>query len=130
MWMRAFTIPTTNVASGVAGFVMPGNRVDVLLTMNGVGTREQTGGGVTTTLLQNIEILAVDQRIDAPVDNKVDPAQLRSVTLLVTPEEAARLDLGQNRGSLHLSLRNPEDTRHAQARPATLTALEDRKSVV
>lgn len=122
--MRAFTIQTTNVASGVAGFVMPGNRVDVLLTMNAVGAKDRTGGGITSTLLQNVEILAVDQKIDAPVDNRVDPNQLRSVTLLVTPEQAAKLDLGQNKGTLHLTLRNPEDKRHADARPATLSGLE------
>jgi pilus assembly protein CpaB len=122
--MRAFTIQTTNIASGVAGFVMPGNRVDVLLTMNGAGVRDHTGGAITTTLLQNLEILAVDQRIDAPVDNKVDPNQLRSVTLLVTPEQAKKLDLGQNKGTLHLSLRNPDDHRRAEGRPATLAGLE------
>src|SRR3954451_18929531 len=69
--MRAFTIQTPNVASGVAGFILPGNRVDVLLTMT-AGDGDESGGGSTTTLLQRVEILAVDQRIDAPADNKVD----------------------------------------------------------
>src|SRR5262245_5876196 len=45
--MRAFTI-TTNVASGVAGFILPGNKVDVLLTVQNVGERDMTGGGSTT----------------------------------------------------------------------------------
>ncbi len=92
--LRAFTIHTPSVASGVAGFVLPGNKVDVLLTV------EARGGSVTTTLVQNLEILAVDQRIDAPADNRVDPSQLRSVTLLVTPDQAARLGLAQNKGAL------------------------------
>jgi pilus assembly protein CpaB len=108
MGMRAFTIQTPNVSSGVAGFILPGNKVDVLLTMNASGNNDLTGGGSTITLLQSVEILAVDQRVDVPANNKADP-NLRSVTLLVTPEQAVKLDLGQNRGTLHLSLRNTED---------------------
>lgn len=121
--MRAFTILAPHLASGVAGFVLPGNRVDVLLTINTFGDTDLNGGGITTTLLQKVEILAVDQRLDAPSENKVDPKELRSVTLLVTPDQAAKLDLGQNRGTLHLSLRNPEDIKEADTRPATLADL-------
>jgi len=106
--MRAFTI-TTNVASGVAGFILPGNKVDVLLTLANVGSNDNTGGGSTSTLLQNVEILAVDQRVEAPAENKVDSTNLRSVTLLVKPDQAAKLSLGQNKGTLHLTLRNPKD---------------------
>jgi pilus assembly protein CpaB len=120
---RAFTIQTPNVAAGVAGFILPGNKVDVLLTVSNQGSDDPSGGGLTVTLLQNVEILAVDQRVEAPADNKVDPRELRSVTLLVTPEEAARLDLGQNKGTLHLSLRNPEDADHVAAPKATLAEI-------
>jgi pilus assembly protein CpaB len=121
--MRAFTIRTPNVDSGVAGFVLPGNKVDVLLTMSDQGADDQTGGGSTTTLLQSLEILAVDQRIEAPAENKIDTNELRSVTLLVTPDQAAQLDLGQNRGTLHLSLRNFQDNEPAETRPATVKEL-------
>src|SRR5262249_2669627 len=69
--MRAFTITTPNVAAGVAGFILPGNHVDVLLTVTDDSGNQWTGGGSTTTLLQNVEILAVDQTIDAPSSNKV-----------------------------------------------------------
>jgi pilus assembly protein CpaB len=124
--MRAFTIHTPNVASGVAGFVMPGDHVDVLLTMNG-DSNDGTGGGSTITLLQNIEVMAVDQTIEAPAQNKVDANTLRSVTLQVTPEESLKLDLGQNRGTIHLSLRNPEDNGDAQTRIATLAELRFRQ---
>lgn len=116
--MRAFTIHTPSVASGVAGFIMPGNKVDVLLTMEG------RRGGTTITLLQNLEILAVDQRIDAPSDYRVDPNQLRSVTLLVTPDQAAKLGLAQNKGALHLSLRNLKDDQPADTSPARQAELE------
>jgi pilus assembly protein CpaB len=114
---RAFTIQTPTVASNVAGFILPGNKVDVLLTAN-VG-----GLDITVTLVQDVEILAVDQRVDAPAENKVDVNQLRSVTLLVTPDDAARLDLGQNKGILHLSLRHPEDSQRATARRTTMAEL-------
>jgi pilus assembly protein CpaB len=118
--MRAYTIQAAKVASNVAGFVLPGNHVDVLLNLRGK-PNDETGGGSTTTLLQAVEILAVDQQLDAPADNKVDPKDLRSVTLLVTADQAAKLDLGQNMGQLTLSLRNPEDKQEAVARPALLT---------
>jgi pilus assembly protein CpaB len=122
--MRAFTI-TTNVASGVAGFILPGNKVDVLLTFANVGTNKDfTGGGSTTTLLQNVEILAVDQKVEAPADNKVDTNNLRSVTLLVTPNQAAKLSLGQNKGTLHLTLRNPKDHLAATVRPTTVNDIQ------
>jgi len=124
--MRAFTIHTPSVASGVAGFVMPGDHVDVLLTMSGADN-DGTGGGSTSTLLQNLEVMAVDQKIEAPADNKVDTNMLRSVTLLVTPEQSLKLDLGQNKGMLHLSLRNPEDLEDAQTKMATLSELRYRE---
>jgi pilus assembly protein CpaB len=121
--MRAFTISSTNITSSVAGFILPGNKVDVLLTVSNTQGDDKTGGGSTTTLLQHVEIMAVDQRVDAPVENRVDTADLRSVTLLVTPDQAAKLDLGQAKGTLHLSLRNVEDEDMANTRPATFNEL-------
>jgi pilus assembly protein CpaB len=121
--MRAFTINTPSVASHVAGFILPGSKVDVLLTVRTNGTDDGTGGTVTDTLLQNVEILAVDQRVEAPSSSKVDVKELNSVTLLVTPAHAAKLDMGQNAGTLHLSLRNPGDTVHTKTQPATLSEL-------
>mgnify|MGYP001085510579 CR=1 FL=1 len=122
--MRAVTIQTPNVATGLAGFVLPGNKVDVLLSVVDSGSdREETGGGSTTTLLQNVEVLAVDQRVDAPADNKVDSKELRSVTLLVTPHQANLLDLGQNKGTLRLALRSLSDARDSGTHPVTLKDL-------
>ena len=121
--MRAYSVKVPDVAQGVAGFILPGNRVDVLLSLGEISGTNETGGGSTITLLQNVEILAVDQKMDAPSDNKVDTKDLRSVTLLVTPQQANRLDLGQNKGMLHLALRNREDNEDAQTRPATLIGL-------
>jgi pilus assembly protein CpaB len=101
---RAVTIRTSNVSAGVGGFILPGNKVDVLTTSG--GGRGAKDGGVTRTLLQNVEVLAVDQRLDAPDSSKVDPKEVKSVTLLVTPRQAEKL---VNRGLLHLSLRNSGD---------------------
>lgn len=117
--MRAYTIQTSRVASHVAGFILPGNRVDVLLTLRG-NPNDENGGGTTSTLLQSIEILAVGARIDAPASNHLEAKEADSVTLLVTPEQAARLDLGQTIGQLTLSLRNPDDTAESEANPATV----------
>jgi pilus assembly protein CpaB len=127
--MRAYTILTPTIASGVGGFALPGNRVDILLTVTETIRRDQGdddedyGGGTTTTLLQSIEILAVDQRLDAPAANKVDPEKLRSVTLLVTPNQAAKLSLSQKHGTLHLSLRAEGDTETAQTDLVTVRDL-------
>jgi pilus assembly protein CpaB len=133
--LRAFTIHTPSVASGVAGFILPGNKVDVLLNVGDLSLNNQpaplggapvrqTGGGSTTMLLQNIEILAVDQKIEAPAENKMDARELRSVTLLVNPQQANLLDLGQDKGKLHLSLRNIEDKEDARTKPATVFDLQ------
>ena len=121
--MRAVTIQTPNVATGVAGFVVPGNRVDILLTMTNMGATDRTGGGSTITLLQNLEILAVDQRTDVPQDNRMESKEMRSVTLLVTPADATKLDLGQNKGTLRLTLRNPTDHETESVDLVTLTEL-------
>lgn len=123
--MRAFTIQTPSFSSSLAGFLLPGNKVDVLLTVSSQGgADDDTGGASTTTLLQNAEILAVHTTVNAPTSNKIDPDQARSITLLVTPEDASLLDLGQNKGTLHLSLRNLKDTGHVVPRPTTLADLQ------
>lgn len=121
--MRAFTIQTPSFSSSLAGFLLPGNRVDVLLTADTSGSNDESGGASTTTLLQNVEILAVHTTVNTPTANKIDPDQARSVTLLVTPEDASLLDLGQNKGTLHLSLRNLKDTGSIKPKPTTLADL-------
>jgi pilus assembly protein CpaB len=120
--MRAYAIQVSRLSSGVAGFILPGNKVDVLLNLRGTQA-EESGGAATVTLLQSVEILAVDQLLDAPADNRVSPKDMGSVTLLVTPEQASLLDLGQNMGQLTLSLCNPDDADHSTATPATLAGI-------
>ncbi len=120
--MRAITVQTPNIATGVAGFIVPGNHVDVLMTFNETGRDDKNTSGAIT-LLENVEILAVDQKVDAPAENRVDAAQMRSVTLSVTPEQATKVTLGQNRGTIHLSLRNSTDDVHAPSRGASISDL-------
>lgn len=121
--MRAVSIQTPTVSSGVTGFVVPGNKVDVVLTMHGQGTEDVSGGGRTITLLQNVSVLAVDQNIEAPTENKMDLKEMRTVTLVVTPKQAQELDLGQNKGILRLTLRNPLDEDIADVPQVTITSL-------
>jgi pilus assembly protein CpaB len=135
--MRAFTIQTPQLTGEVGGFIKPGFHVDVLMTSTQSGTNDSSEGYVTTTLLQDIRVLAVAQKLEPGEDvkksedkeKKVEPDELktvtnvRSVTLLVTPDQAAKLDLGMNRGLLHLSLRNPADHRAANASRATMREL-------
>jgi len=99
---------------GVAGFLLPGNRVDV------VGTRrdEHSGAILAETILSNIKVLAVDQTAAA---NSNEPIVVRAVTLEVTPAEGETLLKGKAVGSIQLELRNPwmKATRAANRRPSS-----------
>ncbi|PHS11680.1 MAG: Flp pilus assembly protein CpaB [Blastopirellula sp.] len=120
--MRAFTIATPSATSGVAGFVMPGNRVDVLLTMK-QDDNEAIGGSGTWTLLQNVEILAADTRLES--DGKSNAGKLTSVTLHVTPDKAIKLTLAATLGTLTLTLRNDGDNEIAEIDPVTAKDLRN-----
>ena len=100
--MRAVSVRVTDVA-GVAGFVLPGLRVDVLVT----GTPPGLAGSVTTTCLQNILVLSAGQTIQP--DASGHAIQTPTVTLLVTPEQAETLTLAGNEGRIQLVLRNSSD---------------------
>ncbi|MGL6258313.1 Flp pilus assembly protein CpaB [Vibrio sp. WXL210] len=97
---RAVTIRVNDVI-GVAGFLLPGNKVDVLNTVNYSKTSANT-----STILRDIKVLAVDQTAKTD-DNK--PVIVRAVTLEVTPIEAEKLLTAQNKGDIQLALRNPHD---------------------
>ncbi|HEY6571714.1 MAG TPA: Flp pilus assembly protein CpaB [Candidatus Eisenbacteria bacterium] len=101
--MRATSLEVNQV-SGVSCFVLPGDKIDVLCTIDGHGQSEET---VTKTILQNAEVLASGQKT-AQQDNK--PITVQAVTILVDPAGAEKLALGLHEGRLHLVLRNPEDS--------------------
>jgi pilus assembly protein CpaB len=114
--MRAITIPTPNVATGVAGFIVPGSRVDIFWTSPDSARDDEQADG-TRPLLEAVEILAVDEKLDAPAANRMDVSQVKSVTVQVKPEDASLLTPALSKGSIHLSLRNPTDKSRAPARP-------------
>ena len=95
---RAFTLRVNDVA-GVAGFLVPGDRVDVLLTRKKDGSK----GLVTNIVLQDVKVLGVDQITD---NDKNKPAVARTVTVEVTPLQAQKLALSNRIGSITLALRN------------------------
>jgi pilus assembly protein CpaB len=100
--MRAVTVRVNDVAS-VAGFVLPGMRVDVLVT----GRPPNENGDVTSTCLQNVLVLSAGQTIQA--DARGQAIQAPSVTLLVDPEQAETLTLAGSDGHIQLVLRNSSD---------------------
>lgn len=101
--MRAVSVRVNEVVS-VAGFVGPGTRVDVLLT----GTPNGSSESQTTTVLQNVAVIASGQRLER---NAAGEAQSTPViTLLASPEDAERLTLASSEGKIQLVLRNPLDT--------------------
>ena len=100
--MRAVSVHVTDVA-GVSGFVLPGLRVDVLVT----GRPPGNDGSMTTTCLQNILVLSAGQTIQP--DARGQAIQTPTVTLLVTPEQAETITLAGNEGKIQLVLRNSSD---------------------
>lgn len=112
--MRAITIAVNDVL-GVAGFVLPGDRVDILLT------RKQNQASPTTDiLLQNVRVLGIDQSADVKKDK---PSVARAVTLEVSPTQAQKLALAATVGTLSLALRNITNADDVPVRPVGLRDL-------
>jgi pilus assembly protein CpaB len=107
--MRACAVKVDDVV-GVAGFVTPGMRVDVLIsgTPPGQQNANSTQGTVARTILQNIQVLSAGTDIQKDAEGK--PQQVQVVNLLVTPEQAETLSLASNQVKIQLVLRNPLDT--------------------
>jgi pilus assembly protein CpaB len=104
--MRAMSVRVNEVV-GVAGFVVPGTRVDVLVTFE---SRTQATESVARVVVSNVQVLTAGTRFDqeqARQDNRPIPTSV--VTLLVTPEDAQRVALAAAEGSITLILRNPLD---------------------
>ncbi len=101
--MRAISVPI-NDTSGVAGLIQPNSRVDVLFTRPGSMTE-----AVTAVILQNIKVLAVGRIVQ--VGQTVDPkaTKMPVATLVMSPEDAQKLELAKNEGKISLTLRNPLD---------------------
>jgi pilus assembly protein CpaB len=117
--MRAVAVRVNEVV-GVAGFVVPGMRVDILISGNSPGNN-QASGTLTRTLLQNIEVLSAGQ--DFKKDQEGKPVLVQVVNLLVTPEQAEQLSLASMQTSIQLVLRNPLDRELAKTPGTALSHL-------
>jgi pilus assembly protein CpaB len=104
--MRAMSVAVNEVV-GVAGFVTPGTMVDVLVTGNIAGPN-QGGQTITRTILENVRVLAAGQKVQQDQEGK--PQTVPVITLLVAPEDAARLAMASTQGKIQLALRNTVDT--------------------
>jgi len=117
--MRACAVRVNDVV-GVGGFVVPGMRVDVLISGNSPGPRSADGPKVKT-ILQNIEVLSAGTNFQKDAEGK--PVQVPVVNLLVTPEQAEVLSLAGNETRIQLVLRNPLDTQFAKPPGAAMAGL-------
>jgi len=116
---RAVAVRIDSV-SGAGDLLEPGAHVDVLFTKPG-----KMSEAITTTILQNIKLLSVGRKTRP--GEKLDPkaTRLPVATLLVTPEDAQKLELGKNQGKLSLVLRNPNDpARLTKTDPVTTEVLD------
>jgi pilus assembly protein CpaB len=104
--MRAVSVKVNDVI-GVAGFVVPGSRVDVILS----GSPDKSNDtNMSKVILENIQVLAAGQNV--ATDDNGKPLNVQVVTLLVTPDESQKLALASVDGKIQLALRNPLDLEH------------------
>ena len=107
--MRAITVPVS-AQNSVAGFVFPGDRVDLMLTQSVAGGGDGEALKVSETILRNLRVLATDQRMDAlGADGKPVVQTYSNVTIEVTPKIAEKIAVAQTIGSLSLTLRSIAD---------------------
>jgi len=112
---RAISVRVDDVVA-VAGFVVPGTMVDVLVTGN-----TTAGDSITRTILQDLRVLAVGQKTDTDREGK--PQTYTVVTLLVTPEDAEKVTMASTEGKIHLALRNTIDTKEVTPAPVSRASL-------
>jgi pilus assembly protein CpaB len=112
---RAMAVAVNDVV-GVAGFILPNSTVDVIVTT----TPPRGGDRISKIVLQNLRILAVGQKIEEKEGKAV---QVPTVTVSITPEEAEKLALASNVGTLQLLLRGTKDTAPASTRGASAANL-------
>jgi pilus assembly protein CpaB len=114
--MRAIAL-SSNEVIGVAGFLMPGTHVDVLVTYHEDGHPDS----ITATVLQDAEVLAAGHQVQPDPTGK--PSTVDVVTLLLSPEDAEKAVLASSQGSIHFVLRNGGDHAEAKALPVALGQL-------
>jgi pilus assembly protein CpaB len=112
--MRALSVSVNEVV-GVAGFVIPGTMVDVLVTGQMPGTRGAGENYITRTVLENVKVLAAGQKVEQDRDGK--PQTVPVVTLLVSPDDATKLTMAATEGKIQLALRNTIDAKLTNPAP-------------
>jgi pilus assembly protein CpaB len=115
--MRAISVKVNEVI-GVAGFVVPGTRVDVVVTL---ARRDEES--LSRVVVSNVQVLTAGTKYDQEQAKDGKPVPSTVVTLLVTPEDAERVALASAEGSIMLTLRNPLDMTTAETTGTRLTAL-------
>ncbi len=118
--MRAVALRVNEVV-GLAGFVLPGMRVDVVVSGNSPSANSAQTGMLCRTVLQNIEVLSAGQKIEKSADGKPESAQV--VNLLVSPDQAEILSLASDQTRVQLVLRNPLDTEEHPTAGISLASL-------
>jgi pilus assembly protein CpaB len=116
---RAMAVKVDKVV-GVAGFVHPGHRVDVLVSLAKTDKVQQP---ITKIVLENIPVLAVGIEVEQAAGQKEKAAQVDVITLEVSPEEGEKLALAATEGKLQLALRNYTDTEDVLTRGTTIPNL-------
>lgn len=114
--MRAIAFRTDEVI-GVAGFLLPGSRLDVLCTYR----TDRSPEPMTVTVVQNAEVLAAGQKTQPDPDGKPDSVTV--VTLLLTPEDAEKAVLASTQGTIHFVMRSGSDEKVSNDPPALLSSL-------
>jgi len=114
--MRAISLKSDQVV-GVAGFLLPGTHVDVLVTYRNPNSPDP----VTATVLQDAQVIAAGQNMAPDPQGKITPVDV--LTLLVTPEDAERVTLASAQGSVHFVLRNSSDHAHTDDQAAEVSGL-------
>jgi len=117
--MRALTVAVNEVV-GVAGFVIPGTMVDVLVTGRLPGVGHGGDDNITRTILENVRVMAAGQKIEHDRDGK--PQTVPVITLLVSPQDAAKLPMASTQAKIQLALRNTIDSKKVDP-PAVMEAV-------
>jgi pilus assembly protein CpaB len=118
--MRGLSVAVNDVI-GVAGFVIPGTMVDVLVTGGIAGSKNTGENNITRTILENVRVLAAGQKVEQDRDGK--PQTVPVVTLLVSPEDSDKLAMASTQGKIQLALRNTIDTKLANPPPVVQAVL-------
>ena len=118
--MRAVAV-VTNEVNNVSGFLFPGSHVDVMVTFRNLAGRD-TLEPMTTTVLQNVEVLSTGERLQPDPSGK--PQNVKVVTLLMTPDDAQKLLLSSNQGTVQFVLRNGADQAQEENPPVLLKQLQ------